>query len=428
MALFNNAGTYVKSGTGTTFIGANVADTGTLSVTSGTLDFNGFTNTHSAASTITVGAGATLNNSGSKEVFQGGTVTVAGTLSMNNAFAELNIAAAQTLNGTGTLLLANGALTGPTTLTDNLTTAITFVNLQDAGTLLLNSPTTVSGSGFTMDGGRVLTNASTVTWTAGTIEMNSNGQAGAGTINNLVGATWTDSGTVNKTLRSAFGNAADNALALFNNAGTYVKSGTGTTTVSGPVLQIGAVLVEAGTMQLSITGGFANGGNVSIKSGGLVSVTGNYSQAASSSLSLDIGGTATTQFGRMTVTGAATLDGTLNVSLVNGFTPALNDRFRFMTHASRTGAFATTNGLNIGGGLAFQVETTDPLDLELVTVVAPAPGAATPSPSTAVLLDSAQTPIDLSLAYVQYSWLKNFVVGNQVVTDDEEELLIALPG
>jgi hypothetical protein len=95
----------------------------------------------------------------------------------------------------------------------------------------------------------------------------------------------------------------------------------------------------------------------------------------------------------MTVTGAATLDGTLNVSLANGFTPALNDRFRYMTHASRTGSFSATNGLDIGCGLAFQLETTDPLDLEPVTVAAAPASAASGSSS------------DGSLAYVQKSWV-----------------------
>jgi hypothetical protein len=129
----------------------------------------------------------------------------------------------------------------------------------------------------------------------------------------------------------------------------------------------------------------------------------------------------------MTVTGAATLDGTLNVALVNGFTPALNDRFRFMTFGSRTGFFSAQNGLDLGGGLAFQVDQTDPLDLELVTVVA-APASAT-STSSVVLADSDQASTDLSLAYVQRSWLKDFVGSNSVVTEeDEDELLIALPG
>jgi len=43
------------------------------------------------------------------------------------------------------------------------------------------------------------------------------------------------------------------------------------------------------------------------------------------------------------VTGAATLDGTLNVSLFGGFTGTDGDLFDFMTFASRTGDFATIN-------------------------------------------------------------------------------------
>ena len=425
LALFNNAGTYTKSGTGTTSIGANVLDTNVLTVTSGILEFYALTNTHSAASTITVGAGATLTNTGSLQVLTGGTVNVAGTLSMNNGFAELSLAAAQVLNGSGTLLLANGTLTGTPTLTVNLTTTITFVSMQDAGTTLLNGATTISGSGLVLDGGRVLTNSNTVTWTAGTIELNNNVQAGAGTINNLVGATWVDSGTVAKTMRSAFGTTADNALALFNNAGTYTKSGTGTTGLDVQVLNGGTVSVQTGTVRFAGASVFTNAGAIAIKPGALVSVTGGYSQIATGSLSIEVGGLLTSQFGRLTATGAATLNGTLNVSLANGFTPVLNDRVRFMTHASRTGFFATTNGLDLGGGLAFQVEQTDPLDLELVTVAA-APASAT-AQSSGSNQDSALTP-DGSLAYVQRSWVKSFVAETGGATGEEdEELLITLP-
>ncbi|MBH0199685.1 MAG: PKD domain-containing protein [Nitrospira sp.] len=41
---------------------------------------------------------------------------------------------------------------------------------------------------------------------------------------------------------------------------------------------------------------------------------------------------------------------------------------------------------------------------------------------------TADSTMDLSLAYVQRSWLKDFVAGAQVVDEDEEDLLIALPG
>jgi hypothetical protein len=110
--------------------------------------------------------------------------------------------------------------------------------------------------------------------------------------------------------------------------------------------------------------------------GTLVSITGSYAQSATGVLTVNVGGLDETQFGRMTVTGSAFLDGTLNIGLVNGFVPVVNDRFLFMTFSSRTGFFATTNGLDLGEGLAYQVETTDPLDLELVTVAAARPMAA----------------------------------------------------
>ena len=205
------------------------------------------------------------------------------------------------------------------------------------------------------------------------------------------------------------------------------SAGAGTFTFAQTtIVNTGTIDDQVGT--IGISGSLSNSGTISLKPGTLLAVTGPYSQGAAGSLAVQIGGTSNTQFGRMTVTGSATLDGTLNVSLANGFSPVLGNRFRFMTHASRTGAFAVTNGLDIGGGLAFQVETTDPLDLELVTVAAPAPGAATLSSSNAVLVDSAQTPTDLSLAYVQQSWLKDFVAGDQTVTEDDDELLVVLPG
>ena len=52
----------------------------------------------------------------------------------------------------------------------------------------------------------------------------------------------------------------------------------------------------------------------------------------------------------LSVGGTTTLDGTLNITLINSFSPALNDSFVIMTFANVSGTFATINGLNIGGG------------------------------------------------------------------------------
>lgn len=54
----------------------------------------------------------------------------------------------------------------------------------------------------------------------------------------------------------------------------------------------------------------------------------------------------------------ASLNGTLNVALVNNFRPSAADEgdiFQFITAGAVEGTFPTTNGLNLGGGLFFEI-------------------------------------------------------------------------
>src|SRR5205823_1268547 len=68
--------------------------------------------------------------------------------------------------------------------------------------------------------------------------------------------------------------------------------------------------------------------------------------------SVDIGGLSPgSQYDRLAVGGAATLAGTLNVSMANGYTPNSGNTFQVITYASRSGAFSTVNGLELGNGL-----------------------------------------------------------------------------
>lgn len=206
---------------------------------------------------------------------------------------------------------------------------------------------------------------------------------------------------------------------VVNRGSIVAESGT-LSVVAASVRNEGILGAENGGT-LSVTNFAPNSGVLAANTGGLITINGTFANNLDGRVNVSIGGASTSQFGRITVTGSATLDGTLNVSLANGFIPVLGNRFRFMTFASRSGFFATTNGLDIGGGLAFQLEQTDPLDLELVTVAA--------APASATVLSAGLAP-DGSLAYVQRSWVKDFVAGNVNVADasDEEELLIALPG
>jgi hypothetical protein len=92
----------------------------------------------------------------------------------------------------------------------------------------------------------------------------------------------------------------------------------------------------------TVQGTFLNAGILEI--GGTVSIQGNYTQTAGAALDIDIAGPTT--YGTLTVSGTATLAGTLNVALVNGFTPALGASFTILTFGARSGDFSTENGLN----------------------------------------------------------------------------------
>jgi hypothetical protein len=112
--------------------------------------------------------------------------------------------------------------------------------------------------------------------------------------------------------------------------------------------------LQAGTFSGSgsITGNFANAGTLIIGGAGTVgalSVSGNYTQTSSGVLDIDLGGpTAGTQYDRLKIGGTATLAGTLNAGVINGYVPATGTVFTIMTYASASGNFGTLN-LNGGG-------------------------------------------------------------------------------
>ena len=65
------------------------------------------------------------------------------------------------------------------------------------------------------------------------------------------------------------------------------------------------------------------------------------------------GATVGTQYSQLAVTNGASLNGTLNVKLVNGFVPAIGNTFTILTASAVSGTFATVNGLSINSGEHF---------------------------------------------------------------------------
>jgi len=127
-------------------------------------------------------------------------------------------------------------------------------------------------------------------------------------------------------------------------------------------------LIAAGSIKVDGGSVFGNGGKLSanVVSGGTItpadsstatgslSVTGNYTQGSKGALDINLA--ATTQFNTLNVTGKATLGGTLNIGLLNGFVPAPNSTFKVLTCSSRSGTFATVNGTAINGSEHFVVQ------------------------------------------------------------------------
>jgi len=423
---FNNAGTLLITGAGSSSIGVAFNNTGTLNANAGILNLSGGGScTTSCAGSFNVGSGATLGfNSGT--FASSGAIAGAGTVNFAGATANLtgtyNITGGTTISGgtvnfTGTLTSA-GPLTisGGTANFSNVGgSATTSALTLSSGTLTGNSSVTVTGlftwTGGTMSGTGVVNANGGMSIPSGqpfldTRTLNVSGATAFGTtnvlflqngavINNLAGSTWT------------LVNSNGNGIALnggttgtFNNAGTLLITGAGSSSIGVAFNNTGTVNANAGTLNfsgvytqtsgstalngggiatntlLNINGGTLAGtgtitGNVSIGSGGILSpgftpgtinITGNYTQNSTGSYLAEIGGlTAGTQYDQanLTGTGTATLGGTLNVSLLSGFVPATGNSFTILTCAATTacinGTFATTNLPTLPAGSAWNV-------------------------------------------------------------------------
>src|SRR5262249_13146351 len=132
----------------------------------------------------------------------------------------------------------------------------------------------------------------------------------------------------------------------------------------------GNLVVTGGTVfgASTISGNVTNSATISPGSSpGILTINGDYTQTASGVLNIEIGGTnaAKPHFDQLIISGKATLKGTLNISLINGFTPALGDSFQFMTYGSRSGDFSFTTGL-----APLFVRIAGPTTMSLQTVVA----------------------------------------------------------
>ena len=147
---------------------------------------------------------------------------------------------------------------------------------------------------------------------------------------------------------------AKNGGALQISTNTFLQNVVETITAGGSIA--GTQTVGPGTLLQghngSMNGNVVNRANVQPgPSAGALTITGNYTQTVAGTLSIEIGGpVAGIGYDQLRVNGTATLDGTLALSLINGFNPSLGSTFIVMQYGSVVGQFALLTGQNLTGG------------------------------------------------------------------------------
>ena len=175
--------------------------------------------------------------------------------------------------------------------------------------------------------------------------------------------------------------ALGNSNLLFTGGATLTNNAGGTIDFNGGTLQVDVGMdLNGGTLQGNgtIQGEVRNNGGVFSPghSPGKITINGNYTQGVNGVLNMEIGGTAAgTEYDQLKVNGTATLGGTLNVSLINGFRPKVGDVFQLIAPNSLSGAFATINTVGFtaqansssGGGITLTVLTVPDIPLNIAT-------------------------------------------------------------
>jgi hypothetical protein len=385
------------NGSLTNFSGTTLTG-GTYNI-SGTLQFNN-------ANIVTNAANITLTGTSSKIINQSGANGL-GNFATNAATGSFAVAAGRTLSSAGAFT-NNGALTTTGTGSE-FTAGGNFINNKSLTTTGGDSEVaTISSARFTNNGtltigggskfatGGSLSNFSGTTLTGGVYNVSGTLQfTGANIVTSAASISLTGSGSkiVDQTgttdgLRNFATNSAGGSFSIsggrnFTTVGTFTNAGTlsigtgstfklgglgnftqtaGKTTDDGTLSTSGMVGLTGGSLfgKGSIAGALQSAGVItpgdSSTSTGVLSVSKIYGQTASGALDIAIGGTtAGTKYDQLNIAGSASLNGTLNLSLINGFVPAVGTTFEILNAGSVSGTFSAVHGTAINGSEHFVV-------------------------------------------------------------------------
>jgi hypothetical protein len=283
-----------------------------------------------AGNRVTLGTGGILDNTGSTLILDAGT-------------GSLTLAGGTLLGGTVTAgggarvigTSSGGTLEG-VTLNADLDLTAAGASATALHGLTLNGTATLHGTSLTFSGTQTLAGAGNIVF------------AVAGT-SSLLGVDTGNTLTIGPGITIHGGHATLGPS--FSGAGAVVNQGTIAADVAGATITINSTsfsnqgtLRATGGGSLSISNFTLNSGTMTAGVGSVITVNGSFTQGSGGTINVALGGTASSQIGRINVTGAATLAGTLNVTLANGFMPASGNMFQVLTYASPNGTFGQITG------------------------------------------------------------------------------------
>ena len=314
-----------------------------------------------------------------------------GTLELTNSYALIGRnAATEDTFGTKNLvldgnkhLIVSGAGTS-LKIADNTSIAS---SLKISGGATVTAPSASVGSGSGTNGTLTVEGAGSKLTSLGGLALGSSGGGLGKLIINTGGTvevantTSVSSGNANNVIQLAGGTLKTGSLNLSGNA-TALQWTAGTLDLQGGISNVGALAVPGtGTLKGTgtITGNVTTAGTLAPgNSPGTLNVTGDL--ASTGDIAIEIDGTATGEFDRINVTGTATLDGNITVSILPNYTPQVGDTFDVLV----AGVILDTGLTVLWNDIAFDWyiidgETQDTLQLTVIPEPASAGILALPS-------------------------------------------------
>jgi fibronectin-binding autotransporter adhesin len=327
---------------GGTFSTGGLVVNGTLTFNAGTLNITGFGGLTIGSggafgSILSLGPGRTLNVTNTTTINSGATLVLENAASFSSG----------TVNNNGEIVLDGPSAVLPASVVNN-SSLLRGTGRIDA--LLSNQPAgevrvatgeqlQFRAAGGSFNSGRINLLGGTVEFTQSTLTNAASGQiVGHGS---LIADATLNSGTI------AFSGPANVLGDVTNNAsGKIISSGGGPTTFFDDVVNNGEIRTSPGSFTvffgaLSGSGAFAGTGTVNIEgdlapgsSPAIVSFGGDLAFGSAASAQIELGGTTPgSEYDVLDINGVASLAGTLEVSLLGGYEPAIGDTFDIITAA-----------------------------------------------------------------------------------------------